>query len=75
MGMSKDEASFQMCRSKVANFSREVAEYIQCRLDEAEADYRDKLAEVKRDAANKRDESDRAIKRFNCYAKGGSFCP
>lgn len=75
MGTTKDEYSFQLCRDKVARFSSEVTEYIQCRLDEAEADYKEKLGEIKRDAVNKRDESDRAIKRFNCYAKGGSFCP
>ncbi len=75
MGMNKDEFSFQMCRDKVARFSNEVTEYVQCKLDEAEAEYKEKLDEIKRDAVNKRAESDRAIKRFNCYAKGGSFCP
>lgn len=75
MGMNRDEASFQMCRDKVAKFSREVTEYIQCLQDEAESDYKEKIGETKRIAISKNGEAERTIRRFNCYAKGGNFCP
>jgi len=75
MGMSDDEFTFQMCRDKVARFSNEVNEYIQCRLNEAESEYNEKLSQIKTEAMSKKDEANRAIRRFNCYAKGERFCP
>jgi hypothetical protein len=57
---SRDEFAFQLCRMEVEAFRREVRDYLRCLADEGNRAIRD---------------LDRAIDRFNCHARGGSFCP
>jgi len=75
LGYSQSEYAFQSCRDEIERFSRNVNEYIQCKVDEAESEYKKQLSEIKIEAVAKRGEASRAIQRFNCYAKGGKFCP
>lgn len=60
LGFSRDEFAFQSCRMDVERFQRQVREFVQCLDDERERAIRD---------------LNRAIERFNCHARGESFCP
>jgi hypothetical protein len=55
----KTDYEFDSCRSEMESYVREVNNYVRC-LDRAQ------------DAAIR--ESNDAVRRFNCKAKGSSFC-
>lgn len=60
LGMLRDEVTFQMCRREVEDYRHRVREYISC-LREEQADAIVRL--------------NRTVERFNCHARGQSFCP
>ena len=63
LGISRDNFSFQMCRTEVDAYSREVQSYIRCLNDEVASEKEDKTRKL-----------NEVVKRFNCYASGGSAC-
>ena len=58
-GSLKSEYEFESCRTQMEHYVREVNDYVRC-LDRAQ------------DAAIR--ESNEAVRRFNCKAKGNTFC-
>lgn len=63
LGISKDDFTFQMCRSELESYRQQVQSYIRCMVDEVNMEKEKQAREL-----------DRAIDRFNCYAKGGTTC-
>jgi hypothetical protein len=59
LGMGHDNLTFQMCRSSMESYKREVEEYKSCLFDEG------------KDAI---DDYNKAVRKFNCYASGQTFC-
>ena len=64
LGISRDEFSMSMCRSEIESYLSDIETYIDCRVGELEDEQR-----------QLRDDADRSIERFNCYARGEDFCP
>jgi hypothetical protein len=59
LGISRDQFSFDLCRSEVESYLDEIRYYQQCLRDEIN---------------EKTDEANRVVEEFNCYARGGSIC-
>lgn len=56
---SMDRTSFEFCRSAMETYQENVQNYLRCLREEANS---------------VTDELNQEIDRFNCYARGGSFC-
>ena len=59
LAISRDEFSFDTCRSEVESYLDEVRDYQQCLRDEIN---------------EKTDEANRVVEQFNCYAQGNELC-
>lgn len=64
LGISRDEFTFTLCQSEVDAYIDSVKKYIDCRIGEVQDESRELKNEV-----------NRAIERFNCYAAGSAYCP
>lgn len=59
-GTFEDEWSFERCKSDVSTYVQQVRDYADC------------LEQERQDAIQA---AQKAIERFNCKAKGDTFCP
>lgn len=63
-GTFESDWSFNNCKSEVESYLSETDEYVSCIVRKAQ-----------RDSEEAQSEADDTIERFNCKAKGNSFCP
>jgi len=63
-GTFDDDYSFNSCKNKMEQYLYEINSYIECVVSEADNETRD----VRREANG-------AVERFNCKARGETFCP
>ena len=63
LGISRDQFSFDMCKSEVESYLSDVQSYKDCLINEAKS----KMADVSNEASS-------VIDKFNCYARGSSIC-
>lgn len=59
LGYSRDQYTFDACRSDVERYIRNIKGYQKCLRDEIN---------------EKADEANRVIKQFNCHTRGDSIC-
>jgi hypothetical protein len=59
LGISRDQFSFDLCRSEVERYLNEIRDYQRCLRDEID---------------QKSDEANRVVEEFNCYARGNDIC-
>jgi hypothetical protein len=63
LGISRDQFSFDMCKSEVESYLADVDAYKNCLISEANS----KIEETSSEASS-------VIDKFNCYARGESIC-
>jgi hypothetical protein len=63
LSASKDEYTFSSCRRTIKQYLSEIESYLNCRINE-----------VNQEQDELRDDSNSVIRKFNCYAEGGSYC-
>lgn len=63
----KDQFAFDMCRSEVESYVSEVESYISCLNDE--------ISNIQSHQQETQGKAGEVIEKFNCHARGESFCP
>ncbi|CAI9403664.1 hypothetical protein ANOBCDAF_04464 [Pleomorphomonas sp. T1.2MG-36] len=59
MGKFDSEWEFNSCKSEMESYQNDVDSYVRC---------------LSRESSSVIDEYNEAVERFNCYARGSSFC-
>lgn len=73
-GTFDESFSFEICRSYMERFLRDVDRYAECINDQAQQAIDEIVEEAQREIAEAREEADEAVELFNCKAQGNSIC-
>jgi TolA-binding protein len=80
-GTFDDEFSFSNCRGEVQSYIDNVNDAIRCMDDEIEErinkikKLKQEIEELESQQVEIREKANQIIERFNCKARGGSYCP
>ncbi|MEJ1358543.1 MAG: hypothetical protein RPU64_00190 [Candidatus Sedimenticola sp. (ex Thyasira tokunagai)] len=77
LSFSRDEFSFNMCRSEVESYTDEVESYVRClksELEEKRSEFEQLQYEIEQEQSDQIDKVNNVVEKFNCYAQGNDLC-